>query len=183
MIPSIDTRIMSAIKALEQVVLPALPPGERLAREQCEITMGHLRVLASQWRHAVPMARRELALSVGLVERLLPSIADPDAADFSRALEAARRIDADDHDAIEAAGRHLGALLDQWLKSAPGLFEDAGIQAVVKDHARLQSHHERIWFAAAGIANAGGLPSIADYLASPLPGPDGGAGPGVPLGQ
>ena len=53
MLPSIDLRIANMIKALEQVILPALPKRERLARDQANLVIGHLRLMSPQWKTAV----------------------------------------------------------------------------------------------------------------------------------
>ena len=52
MLPSIDLRIANIVKALEQVVLPALTARERLAKDQVNLCIGHLQMIAQQWRWA-----------------------------------------------------------------------------------------------------------------------------------
>lgn len=51
--PSVDDRMNSVLRALQTVVLPALPPEASLAREQVMIAMGHLQILQAQ-RDATP---------------------------------------------------------------------------------------------------------------------------------
>jgi hypothetical protein len=53
MLPNIDLRIGNLVKALEQVILPALPASQRLARDQVRLVIGHLRMLGGQWKTAL----------------------------------------------------------------------------------------------------------------------------------
>ena len=53
MLPSIDLRIQNLVKALQEVVVPAIPERERLARDQAMLVIGHLRMIAVQWKSAL----------------------------------------------------------------------------------------------------------------------------------
>ena len=48
MTPDIDVRLQSVIKAIEQVILPALDPHNPLAREQAALAIGHLHMIRGQ---------------------------------------------------------------------------------------------------------------------------------------
>ena len=50
--PDIDLRLQSMLKALTDVIVPALPAQERMAREQAGLLIGHLQIISEQWRHA-----------------------------------------------------------------------------------------------------------------------------------
>lgn len=165
MVPGVDTRLKSVAKAIEQVILPALPETEKLAREQAEIAIGHLRVLSAQWQYFLPMARHELALTVRLVEQILPFAADEARLSFSRALDEARTLPEDNLEAIREAFIQLGERVEHWLEATPGLLSVSGIKALIQQHARDQSRLERVWFASSGIADTSGLPSIDQFLA------------------
>lgn len=165
MVPGVDTRLSSLTRAIEQVILPAIPEGEKLAREQAEIAIGHLRVLGAQWRYILPMARRELALIVDLVAALAGHADDPHKAAFRSALADAGRRAGDDLQRIDDASLRLGTLVETWLGTAPELLDQPAVKQLVQSHARAQSRHERVWFAASGIVDTTGLPSIEDYLA------------------
>lgn len=56
--PSVDDRLNSVLRALETVVLPALPPEASLAREQVMLAIGHVRIIQAQ-RDATPAFERE----------------------------------------------------------------------------------------------------------------------------
>ena len=53
MLPDIDLRLTNTIKALSDVVLPALPTGEALAREQAQLAIAHLGLVQQQWKAAL----------------------------------------------------------------------------------------------------------------------------------
>lgn len=48
MIPTIDDRLSSMARALQEIILPALPPEQSLAVEQAQIMLGHLAVIREQ---------------------------------------------------------------------------------------------------------------------------------------
>jgi hypothetical protein len=51
--PSVDDRLNSVLRALQSVVLPALPGNAGLAREQLMLAMGHIQIIQAQ-RDATP---------------------------------------------------------------------------------------------------------------------------------
>lgn len=51
MTPDIDVRLQSVVKAIEQVVLPAVDPSNPLAREQAAVAIGHLQMIRAQWQY------------------------------------------------------------------------------------------------------------------------------------
>lgn len=51
MTPDVDTRLTTVALALREIVLPAIPSSEVLAREQVDVVLGHLAVFAEQYRH------------------------------------------------------------------------------------------------------------------------------------
>jgi hypothetical protein len=48
MIPSVDDRLASVVRALTDVVMPSLPPEAGLAQEQIQLAIGHLQILRAQ---------------------------------------------------------------------------------------------------------------------------------------
>ena len=46
--PSVDDRLNSVLRALQTVVLPALPDSASLAREQVMLAMGHIQIIQAQ---------------------------------------------------------------------------------------------------------------------------------------
>lgn len=70
MIPSIDERLASLIRALSDVILPALPDDAGLAREQAQLGIGHLMILRGQIDPAPVFEAEELADARALGEAL-----------------------------------------------------------------------------------------------------------------
>ena len=56
--PSVDDRLNSVLRALQTVVLPALPESASLAREQVMLAMGHIQIIQAQ-RDATPAFEQE----------------------------------------------------------------------------------------------------------------------------
>lgn len=50
--PSIELRLKSMIRAITEMVLPAVDPGNSLAQEQTRLLLGHLHALLLQHAHA-----------------------------------------------------------------------------------------------------------------------------------
>jgi hypothetical protein len=48
MIPAVDDRLASVVRALTDVVMPSLPPEAGLAQEQIQLAIGHLQILRAQ---------------------------------------------------------------------------------------------------------------------------------------
>jgi hypothetical protein len=48
MIPSIDDRLASVVRALSDVILPSLPPEAGLAQEQIQLAIGQLQIVQMQ---------------------------------------------------------------------------------------------------------------------------------------
>lgn len=61
MTPSIDIRIATIVRAMEDVVAPAIDPGNSLAREQAALVVGQVRLIAAQWSRSEDYARVCLA--------------------------------------------------------------------------------------------------------------------------
>ena len=61
MIPNVDDRLASVIRALTEVILPHLPPEASLAQEQVQLAVGHLQILRAQIDSLPGYEREELA--------------------------------------------------------------------------------------------------------------------------
>lgn len=57
--PSVPDRLTSAIRALNFVVLPALPSDASLAREQTQLVIGHLQITLAQYASAPDFETQE----------------------------------------------------------------------------------------------------------------------------
>lgn len=70
MIPSTDERLASVVRALTDVVMPSLPAEAGLAREQVELSLGHLQILRAQFDTIASYEAEELADARALGEAL-----------------------------------------------------------------------------------------------------------------
>ena len=153
MTPSAADRISTMMRALAEVVLPAIDPANSLAVEQARLVLGHLAVLSGQGDEArldalelaseQDLARQLLALPAGgplsvaacadLSTHLAQSTDGTLAAStrrtaLRRSLEALMRAAYDDgSESLRAASWNLGLA-----------------------HARAQADRARVWYAAAG---------------------------------
>lgn len=56
MTPSIDLRVATLIRAVEDVIAPAIDQTNHLAKEQAALLVGQLKLLAAQWNRAADYA-------------------------------------------------------------------------------------------------------------------------------
>jgi len=166
MLPNIDVRIANMIKAIEQVVLPALPKSERLARDQAMLVVGHLRMISGQWKHAVRFEQVTLDALIGLADKLAGILAEPFAGELADAAKVARGADRGSVDALEQAYSALGAVIDNAILGGPdhAPFPQAAVD-VLFEYGSRQAHVDRTWFKAIGFdPDRADLPEIADVL-------------------
>jgi len=170
MLPSIDLRIQNLVKALVEVVLPALPPTERLARDQAALVVGHLRMIAEQWKFALRFESQSLDHLLDLAGNL--AAADvPMGAELRRRLAASvakfRSTDRADGNAIETAIIDIGADIDQVIQGDGTESRiPAELMRLVLQYGAIQARRERTWFQGNMLdPGRAGLPSIAEMLA------------------
>ena len=108
MVPTLDTRIRTMIKAMQEAVLPALDPGNAIAQEQGHLVLGSLNLLLGQVEYAHTfevVEAREMIRHIGELLALLQEDSD------SRALIANVRADIEPrHAAINDSLSSLGSL-------------------------------------------------------------------------
>lgn len=152
MLPGIDLRLQNVIKALREVVLPAIPPEQRLARDQAMLAIGHLGLFANQWRHAARFEHGSLVNMMTLGHMLLDDpaidIGEPSRAALAAAMARAEASAPSDLTAVEQVTAELGALVDDVILHAgrPGALPPRVIEAVLA-YGQVQARRERIWFA------------------------------------
>lgn len=162
--PDIDLRLKSVLKALSDVILPALPAEQRMAREQTHLVLGHLGIIAAQWKHALKLELENLTLASALASDLAGMNIDSTLGDdLIAALAVAAEVDRRDYDAVSNAHRALKAVIDRLLAS-PG--HDDGLTPAMLDavlrYNAVRARRERIWHGAAGLdPDASRLPPIA----------------------
>jgi hypothetical protein len=153
MLPDIDLRLSNTIKALSDVVLPALPAGEALAREQAQLAIAHLGLVQQQWKAALAFESNSLAAACRLADALLALLrGDPQGAPLLAARAHAAAVNRFDYGAVERAHRELLAAL-------AGIVADyrseeplpAALLDAVLAYGEAQARRERRWFAACGL--------------------------------
>ena len=171
MLPSIDVRIANIVKALEQVIMPALPAREKLARDQIRLCLGHLHMIGAQWRHAGAFEAAALGAMVELGEALLSAADARYVDDLRAALAAAKTVRAVDMSGVEAAIGSLGGEIDRIILGDDGkvALSDAAREAILT-YGEKQATRERTWFAMTGLdPDRKSLPDIATMMAEIAP--------------
>ena len=155
MMPSIELRIATMVRALREVIEPALAPDNPLAREQAQLVAAHLELLARQ----IPLAQQyedlSLRATTALATRLVAQAAGGErtlAAAAALQDRLAARVPGDQSAAARRAA--LGAAMDALIAAAhvdaSAAFRAALYDAVLADAAR-QALRDRAWFAANGL--------------------------------
>lgn len=150
MTPSIDLRIATLIRAVKDVIAPAIDQNNHLAKEQAALVVGQLRLLAAQWNKAADYAK----------------VCRADLADALAGLEVdgagqTRRAHAELAGALAAApGRDAEADYKALMRYADGLVRAAdadGSAAFRRDlrtrllaFSQRQALRDRSWFALSG---------------------------------
>ena len=165
MLPNIDLRLANCIKALEEVVIPSLSDGERMAREQALLVIGHLRMIGGQWKHALRFETASLDAMSALARTI--SASDPGfSGELADALGGIETIDRRDIDTVEAAICRVGAAIDKAILGDDGTLplSPAAVAAIL-DYGEKQAFRERTWFRLCGLdPDAGELPAIEAVL-------------------
>ncbi len=55
---------------MSEVILSAIPAAQRLAREQANLVIGHLTIVAEHWKHALNYELENLSLACALASNL-----------------------------------------------------------------------------------------------------------------
>ncbi|ALR20195.1 hypothetical protein [Sphingobium baderi] len=167
MLPNIDLRIANMIKALEQVILPALPREQRQARDQAMLVAGHLGMIGEQWKSALRYEQVSLDDLAGLARQLLPDAPELLGPRLENALAAAEACDRVNIAALEQANIDLGNAVDAVILGgedhAP--LSQAASDAVLAYGLR-HARRERTWFKANHLdPDRDELPAIAEIFA------------------
>jgi hypothetical protein len=174
--PSIDLRLASMIRALTDVIIPALGATDGLAAEQAQLVLGHLHVLRGQVDHTGPFAQLEHRAASSLGQALIADAGRGacDATALAR-LEAALAVDAGAQvGSLSAGAEAIRAAIEDVIRSSTDEDGGARLQSIVIEHERRTADDCRTWFAAMGWE--GGehrLPSIAERADGVLAGAEG----------
>ncbi|MGE0858063.1 MAG: hypothetical protein AB7I01_11410 [Gammaproteobacteria bacterium] len=165
--PDPDLRLKSVMKALAEVILPALPPEQRMARDQANLALGHLALLAEQSPYALRYELESLDECLALAVALASQVRDPVvAAALSEAVAQAAGVARDDYATVGAALQAVKALIDQALADGEGEtpLQAEMLDAVLRYNAR-RAPRERSWHRASGLDPDGPrLPRFQDFF-------------------
>ena len=173
MTPDIGMRLGTIARALQQVVIPALPADQVLAIEQATLCLGHLGIIAEQLRYVGQYDATCLADMTGLAEQLIEASAGGPrthaATEVLRDLIAGAGtspagVAATAKDQRNALAAAIDALI--W---ASGLDAEpdfaATSHALVLEHGTKQAFRDRAWFRSSGLdPDRATLPSIPELL-------------------
>lgn len=171
MTPSIELRLKTMTKAMAEVILPAIEPGNGLAREQAQLMIAQLGMIGQHWQKAATLDAIELREIADLAQKLAATaaggaqtLAAADAlTELLRQRESAEGSVAEERVAIAAA-------IDRLIR-ASGIdgseaFKKASSDLIL-DHAAQQAWRDRVWFAGCGMdPERADLPSIDAMLAA-----------------
>jgi hypothetical protein len=171
-----EFEIATMIRAMKDVVIPAVDPDNRLAVEQSQLVLGMLALLARQLPVQFRFDRDELArlaASAQRLERLCaaePTLAERARALASLATAAGERLarSAVDPSELVSASRDLRAEIGALASEAgdvAGAEPAAAIEREVLELSREQLLRDRAYLAPQGFEP--GLPAIEDLLANP----------------
>ncbi|WP_290866595.1 hypothetical protein [Aquabacterium sp.] len=171
-----DIQIRSILKAMSDVILPAIDDQNQLAQEQARLCMGLLQLMSKQ----LPLQYRydcdELTRLLDMGQQLL-ALADGDAASEASAAalkqgvalasQVRARAMAEPQEVLEAV-RQLRAVSGSFLQEAYAKAEiPTALERIVLDTSRAQLLRERAWLVAQGWeARPEDLPDIGTLLAA-----------------
>lgn len=161
MMPSIELRLRTLMRALSEVILPAIDPSNSLAQEQARLLLGHLHAIALQLDHEATLNAHDDEATRQLAYALLASA---DGGDQTRAAQAALAlaVNGDRHGLLEAIDAFV---LAGGVDGSPTC--KAASMRLVLDDARAAAWRGRAWFRAMGYEpDPAALPDIPTLLAT-----------------
>lgn len=148
MTPSIDLRISTIVRAMEDVVAPAIDQDNSLAREQAALIIGHLHLLAAQWSRAESYAQVCLGELSQTLRPLIPvggPLTQNAATALNEALQTKGRAEVQ-YKQVMAAAEALVRASDE---DGDAAFR-AKLRAGLLDFSAAQSLRDRSWFSGSG---------------------------------
>jgi hypothetical protein len=172
MVPDFALRLQSMMRALQEVILPALPKDQQLAQDQAKILLGNLRIMATQQDRVFQYLLVELREYAGLLRKLSleatgGAATDAAAARARAALDRAEPIttlpipsQTEVSDLLKSLKQAADELVHAAHEDGSGGFRQF-LTAAVMQQSAAQILRERVWFSAAGFElDAGMLPSL-----------------------
>lgn len=152
MIPNIDDRLASIIRALSEVVLPHLPPEASLAQEQVHLSIGHLQILRAQIDAAPGHERGELDDIVQLGLALGSEVGGGSATQAALG-DLAATVKAADGNDVRSQYRAVSLAIEALVRAVASDGEPtdkAALNKIVLEHEAVRAQKDREWFAPFG---------------------------------
>ncbi|HMP55102.1 MAG TPA: hypothetical protein PKD92_00825 [Novosphingobium sp.] len=149
MIPSIDDRLASVVRALSEVILPHLPADASLAQEQVQLCIGHLQILRAQIDAAPAFEREELADAAALAAALDKEIAGCEGERTALAAAVAGADGSDPRGQRQAIHRAIEGLVGA-VSAAGEAGDQAALSRPIIDHEQARARKGRAWGAPFG---------------------------------
>ena len=155
MIPSIDDRLDSVMRALQEVILPALAPHQSLAIEQAHLSLAHLGLVRERLDEAPRFELDEAQTLLKLAGRLVETVGGGEATlSAARALRstvegAALDSPAAVRRATHAVGAAIETLIQASLEDGTVAFRASSLEQVLSSE-RASAIANRRWNLAAG---------------------------------
>jgi hypothetical protein len=159
--PSIELRLRSLMRAVSEVILPAIDPANSLAQEQTRLLLGHLHAISLQLGHEAALVEKDDEAARQLACALLASA---DGGTHTSAAQAvlAFAVNGERHGLLEAIDAFVLASGVDGSETCR-----ASSQRLVLDAGRAAAWRGRAWFRAMGFEpDPAALPDIPTLLAT-----------------
>jgi hypothetical protein len=146
MIPSVNDRLASVVRALTDVIMPSLPPEAGLAQEQIQLAIGHLQILQAQL-DGTPAFEAEEAEDARALGKLL--IAAGEGGAQTTAAIAALKSATDSQATPREARIAIHTAIDRLIKAGAADGGDgfkSKLGKIIIDHQTPRTMKDRKWF-------------------------------------
>lgn len=154
--PSTGLRVKSMIRALTDVIIPAIDPVDLMAHEQAKLIIGHLHLLLSHNGWSDQYERSEATALVTLARELCETISggNQTRAAQNRLKNAIERFESQTganaaREEVSDLNKLICNLIEASAEDGEEAFRSMVFQSVI-DHGRQQSLRDRSWFALLG---------------------------------
>jgi hypothetical protein len=146
MIPSVNDRLASVVRALTDVIMPSLPPEAGLAQEQIQLAIGHLQILQAQLDGTPAFEAEEASDAKALGEALVAAGEGGSQTSAALAgLQSAVETNASARDARVAIHNAIDGLVKATsVDGSPGFKSALG--KIIIDHQTPRTMKDRKWF-------------------------------------
>ena len=150
MIPNVDDRLASVIRALTEVILPHLPPEASLAQEQVQLAVGHLQILRAQIDALPGYEREELADGRALGAALAGCAGGAQTTAATAALAGATAAQGEDGRALLKSINTAIEALVRAVAADGEAASQAKLATTILKHERTRARKDREWYAPFG---------------------------------